>query len=68
MMEFIRSLIFIKRLILTKKNKKEFLPPPKKKKFLQKEEILTDKKDFLQKNRFSRMITNKNKCVQINYG
>ena len=37
-----------------------------KKSSYEKEEILTDKKDFHKKNRFSQMIMNKNKCVQIN--
>ena len=33
---------------------------------MKKEEILTDKKDFYKKKRFSQMITSKNKCAQIN--
>ena len=45
-----------------------------KKEFSQKEEILTDKKDskrvfiknFHKKKRFSQMITNEDKCAQIN--
>ena len=28
---------------------------------------ITDKKDFQKKKRFLEMITNKNKCVQINF-
>ena len=80
MMEFIRSLIFIKTYILTKKIKKSSLKRKRdsykrrdsrgqkrfKKSSYEKEEILTDKKDFHKKNRFSQMIMNKNKRVQIN--
>ena len=80
MMEFIRSLIFIKTYILTKKIKKSSLKRKRdsykrrnsrgqkrfKKSSYEKEEILTDKKNFHDKNRFSQMNTNKNKCVQIN--
>ena len=37
-----------------------------KKSSYEKGEILPDKKDFHKKNRFSKMITNKNKCVELN--
>ena len=37
-----------------------------KKSSYEKGEILTIKKDFHKNNRFSQMITNKNKCVQKN--
>ena len=79
MMEFMCSLIFIKTLknkfsqmIINKKRFKKILIKrrdshrQKGKVFYEIEETITDKKDFYKKNRFSQMITSKNKCVQIN--